>query len=155
MWAILVEAWEVKDQSSEPMQPKTFLITCDAHIVRDVVWAPFTLRRFAQPRPKNTFEATINWVYFKMDCYTDRRMDRFSRSIPLGNLDTLREALLCPRSIVNGFQLSRKKGWALEQMCFIIDSVAEEHFVFCRENHCVESDEEDIRCSLRARIKGS
>jgi hypothetical protein len=114
--------------------------------VGDVVWTPFKLTRFAKPRPNDTFEATINWIFLHMDAYTGRRMDSFSRSIALGNLDTLRKVLLCPRSIDNKFQLSRSENWKLEQICFIIDSVTEDPYVFCRDNHCVESDEEEVQC---------
>jgi hypothetical protein len=146
MWAILVEAWKMNHKFPEPMQPENLLITCDAYIVGDVVWTPFKLTRFAKPRPNDTFEATINWIFLHMDAYTGRRMDSFSRSIALGNLDTLRKVLLCPRSIDNKFQLSRSENWKLEQICFIIDSVTEDPYVFCRDNHCVESDGEEVQC---------
>lgn len=146
MWAILVEAWKTNHKFAEPMQPDTFSITCDAYVVGDVTWTPFRLLEFVEPRPNDTFESTISWIFSTMNSYSSGRMIYFSRSAGLGNIDTLRRVLLCPRSIDEEFQLSRSKNWTLEQTCFIIDSVTEDPYVFCRDNHTVESDEEDVRC---------
>lgn len=146
MWAILVEAWKMNHKFAKPMQPDTLLITCDAFVVEDLTWTPLRLMKFVEPPPNDTLEATISWIFLEMEIYTGRRMGSFCRSCGLGNLDTLKKVLLCPRSIDKEFQLSRSKDWTLEQMCFIIDSVIEEPFSFCRDNHRVESDEEDVHC---------
>jgi hypothetical protein len=153
MWAILVEAWKVNHKFAKPMQPDTLLITCDAFVVGDLTWAPLRLTKFVEPPPNDTLEATIIWLFLEMEIYTGRRMGSFCRSIALGNLDTLKKVLLCPQSIDKEFQLSRSKDWTLEQMCFIIDSVTEEPFLFCRDDHRVESDEEDVHCFVSKKRK--
>lgn len=100
-----------------------------------VAWKPFRPRRVAKPRPTDTLEATISWVFLKMMQYTGSRMGRY-RVFGMSNLDVVRMVLLCHLNIGDAFQLSRSNKWTLKHICFIIDGVHEELHVFCHVNHC-------------------
>lgn len=133
MCSFLIEAWRVNTNFSQPMQPKTFKVTCDAWLVEDIQWIPFRLAVFSQPRPTNTFEATINWAFFVLWENTDRRILNFPTFMAIC-YDCRKEMVLCQKRINTAFKLARKKKWTLEQTCYILDSITEEYFVTCRDH---------------------
>ncbi|KAK4551535.1 hypothetical protein LTR86_011098 [Recurvomyces mirabilis] len=135
MCALLVKAWYSKDEHHYAMQPETFRITCTA-ILDSITFTKFRMPPdFSKPKPLNTFEATISYVFLEMATNTESRSDGLSYG-KFSN-DTAKGMVLCRKGILDNFRVARSASWTLEQMCFIVDRIPEEHFVKCRDE-CAE-----------------
>lgn len=137
--ALLAAAWDAKARYSRPMQPDTFQITCDATLVQDIEWSEYRMGgNFSLPAPENIFEATINWVFMNLFYHSKTRIRNFGYDKLAGDKDCAKAMVLCQAQIRKEFRVARSTSWSLEQTCYIVDRIPEEHFVHCRDS-CGES----------------
>lgn len=132
--ALLAAAWDAKTKYSHAMHPDRFQITCDATLVQNIEWSDYRMRGdFSLPAPKNIFDATINWVFMKLFYYSEKRINDFAYGKLAGDKDCAKAMVLCQAKIRKEFRVARSMSWSLEQTCYIIDRIPEEHFVACRD----------------------
>jgi hypothetical protein len=131
---LLAIAWSHNDQKTKntvtvPMQPGKFDITCDASVIQDVSWTAYCMTgEFSRPRPETTFEATVNWVFELLALYSASRLENLP-CCPLARASRFKEAMILQRghSIERTFRVARDTSWSLEQICYIVDRIPEEH----------------------------
>lgn len=135
---LLAIAWSQNDQTNDqttmntvtvPMQPGKFDITCDASVIQDISWTTYCMTgEFSRPRPKTTFEATVNWVFELLALYSASRLRNIHHR-PLARASRFKEAMILQRghSIERTFRVARDTSWSLEQICYIVDRIPEEH----------------------------
>lgn len=137
--ALLAAAWNANAKFAHPMQPNTYQITCDATLVQNIKWSKYAMNgKFGVPSPKNTFEATINWVFCDLFMYTEDRIQSFGYALVAGDKDCAKRMVLCQAKILKEFRVARSASWTLEQTCYIVDRIPEEFFRHCRDS-CGES----------------
>jgi hypothetical protein len=130
--ALLLAAWNAKAEYPNAMQPGTFQITCDARTLQNIEWSEYRMGgTFSQPPPENTFEATINWVFMELSHYTISRIGSFGYAKFANNKDCAKAMVLCQAQIWKEFRIARSMSWTLEQVCYIVERIPEEHFVCC------------------------
>ncbi|KAM0703923.1 hypothetical protein Q7P35_008929 [Cladosporium inversicolor] len=133
--ALLAAAWDAKARYSHAMQPGTFQITCDATSVQNIEWSDYRMRgNFSLPAPDNTFEATINWIFMKLFHYSESRIQAFACGQLAGDKDYAKATILCQTRVQKEFRVARSTSWTLEQVCYIVDRIPEEHFAACRDS---------------------
>lgn len=133
--ALLAAAWDAKAKYSHAMQPGTFQITCDATSVQNIEWSDYRMRgNFSLPAPDNTFEATINWIFMKLFHYSESRIQAFACGKLAGDKDYAKATILCQARVQKEFRVARSTSWTLEQVCYIVDRIPEEHFAACRDS---------------------
>ena len=131
---LLTTAWNYDHQTSvntflTPMQPGRFEATCDAKVVQNISWTTFNMTgKFCKPEPSTTFGATVNWVFDLLTRYSESRLNDLHRC-PTARASRFKGAMILRRdhSIERAFRVARDTSWSLEQICFIIDRIPEEH----------------------------
>lgn len=132
--AVLVAACDANTKYSHPMQPDAYQITCDATLVQNITWSDYRQGGyFSLPAPDNVFEATINWVFMELFNYSERRIPAFGYGGLVGDKDSAKAAVLCRARLWKEFRVARSTSWTLEQICYIVDRIPEEHFLACRD----------------------
>lgn len=131
IYTLLVAAWDAdtahKNMATVPLRPLHFEITCDAKLVGDITWTEYyATGDFSKPRPKNTFEATVGWVFELLARYSETRNDMIRSGASIDDMDYIKAATLRGEKLVKAFRVARSTSWSLEQTCYIVDRIPEE-----------------------------
>ena len=130
MYILLVKAWDSwglhESTSTVPLQPSHFEITCDGRLFGDIEWEAYCMGgEFSKPCPKNTFEATVNWIFELLTLYSRTRNDLICSGAAIDDVDYLKGTTLGHNDIMKAFRAARGTSWSLEQTCYIIDRISE------------------------------
>jgi hypothetical protein len=130
MCTLLAKAWDAggvnKSTSTVPLQPFHFKITCDARLLGDIEWEEYCMAgEFSKPWPKNTFEATVNWVFELLALYSRTRDDLICSGAAIDDMDYIKGTTLGNSELLKAFRVARGTSWSLEQTCYIVDRISE------------------------------
>ena len=127
---ILAKAWNTDGMSkSTPtvlLQPLHFKITCDGRLFGGIEWGKYSVGgEFSKPPARNTFEATVNWIFELLALYARTRDDVICSGAAIDDMDYIKGTTLTDSDIMKAFRVAHGTSWSLEQTCYIIDRIPE------------------------------
>jgi hypothetical protein len=98
----------------------------DARLLGDIEWEEYCMAgEFSKPWPKNTFEATVNWVFELLAFYSRTRNDLICSGAAIDDMEYIKGTTLGDSELLKAVRVARETSWSLEQTCYIVDRISE------------------------------
>ncbi|KIW22005.1 uncharacterized protein PV07_12590 [Cladophialophora immunda] len=126
-------AFQASGAETEPMMPEKVRVACNGEL-RTITWTPYTL---IISEVDDTLTGTFAWVCHKSWYNTIYRNQNFSRSDGGNDINYMRGAVLCRKSVLRALETFRQGSKHVDDLCSMIKSLDVEHFVI-DQNHGVK-----------------